>query len=304
MALICCPECKREVSDKAEHCPQCGYPIPKYVEHLKAEKEAADALRSRQEEDERKRKIQAEWELQAERKKKLDSTQNPPAVHTEQQHSHELQYEETSNKRVIGMIASGFAIFIGLGLYSDYAKDKNEAIAKAALVAKVKADFASYRDKLKTKHLPDKDYAAAQEALEAISSDMPEYNEAKALLPYVKQHISEVQKKDEAAKAAAEKVRQAEEEKERKAIEDAKYTKAGKRVHAKHPEWDAEDCNTIGEGKIRLGMTKAMVRAAWGSPYRVNTTHASYGTHEQWVMHEMGSSYVYFEDGICTSVQN
>ncbi|MFI5458653.1 MAG: zinc-ribbon domain-containing protein [Isosphaerales bacterium] len=27
MALINCPECKREVSDNALSCPQCGYPI-------------------------------------------------------------------------------------------------------------------------------------------------------------------------------------------------------------------------------------------------------------------------------------
>ena len=29
MALIKCPECGREVSDKAKKCPQCGYPIEK-----------------------------------------------------------------------------------------------------------------------------------------------------------------------------------------------------------------------------------------------------------------------------------
>ena len=27
MALMKCPECAREVSDKASVCPQCGYPI-------------------------------------------------------------------------------------------------------------------------------------------------------------------------------------------------------------------------------------------------------------------------------------
>ncbi len=27
MALICCPECNREISDKAKICPNCGYPI-------------------------------------------------------------------------------------------------------------------------------------------------------------------------------------------------------------------------------------------------------------------------------------
>lgn len=29
MALIKCPECGKEISDKAQSCPNCGYPIPK-----------------------------------------------------------------------------------------------------------------------------------------------------------------------------------------------------------------------------------------------------------------------------------
>ena len=29
MALIPCPECKREISDRAESCPHCGCPISK-----------------------------------------------------------------------------------------------------------------------------------------------------------------------------------------------------------------------------------------------------------------------------------
>jgi zinc-ribbon domain len=28
MALIRCPECKREISDQATACPECGYPLP------------------------------------------------------------------------------------------------------------------------------------------------------------------------------------------------------------------------------------------------------------------------------------
>jgi hypothetical protein len=31
MALIECPECKREISDKADSCPHCGYPIDKKI---------------------------------------------------------------------------------------------------------------------------------------------------------------------------------------------------------------------------------------------------------------------------------
>ena len=48
MALINCPECNKEVSDKAEICPNCGFGVAKYVKRQKeilkiqedAEKEA------------------------------------------------------------------------------------------------------------------------------------------------------------------------------------------------------------------------------------------------------------------------
>lgn len=31
MALIKCPECNKEISDKAEICVHCGYPISKWI---------------------------------------------------------------------------------------------------------------------------------------------------------------------------------------------------------------------------------------------------------------------------------
>lgn len=40
---------------------------------------------------------------------------------------------------------------------------------------------------------------------------------------------------------------------------------------------------------------------SWGEPLDINTTTGSYGTHEQWVY---GTSYLYFENGILTTIQN
>ena len=39
MALINCPECGREVSDKAVSCPKCGYPICDFIESFDFEKD-------------------------------------------------------------------------------------------------------------------------------------------------------------------------------------------------------------------------------------------------------------------------
>ena len=35
MALINCPECKNKVSDKANACPHCGFPIEEYLNNIK-----------------------------------------------------------------------------------------------------------------------------------------------------------------------------------------------------------------------------------------------------------------------------
>lgn len=39
MALIKCPECNTEVSDKATSCPKCGYPISDYISELEEQKQ-------------------------------------------------------------------------------------------------------------------------------------------------------------------------------------------------------------------------------------------------------------------------
>jgi hypothetical protein len=58
--------------------------------------------------------------------------------------------------------------------------------------------------------------------------------------------------------------------------------------------------NCVAERKIIIGMNKKMVRDAWGVPDNINTTTGSYGTHEQWVY---DSRYIYFKNGIVTSIQ-
>lgn len=58
----------------------------------------------------------------------------------------------------------------------------------------------------------------------------------------------------------------------------------------------------IFEGKVRIGFSKAMCKEAWGEPEDINTTRGSWGVHEQWVYRD--GSYLYFENGKLTSIQN
>jgi hypothetical protein len=54
---------------------------------------------------------------------------------------------------------------------------------------------------------------------------------------------------------------------------------------------------------VRLGMTKQDVRdSSWGKPKDINRTITEYMTYEQWVYD--GYKYLYFEDGILTTIQD
>jgi uncharacterized membrane protein YvbJ len=51
MPLISCPDCGRDVSDRAPYCPGCGYPISEYVQRM------ADVRKERQARLAEKRRI-------------------------------------------------------------------------------------------------------------------------------------------------------------------------------------------------------------------------------------------------------
>ncbi|OPY59456.1 MAG: hypothetical protein A4E55_00226 [Pelotomaculum sp. PtaU1.Bin035] len=54
---------------------------------------------------------------------------------------------------------------------------------------------------------------------------------------------------------------------------------------------------------VRIGMTQQEVlNSSWGKPKSVNKTTTQYGIHEQWVYGN--NNYLYFEDGILTTIQN
>lgn len=65
--------------------------------------------------------------------------------------------------------------------------------------------------------------------------------------------------------------------------------------------WDKNVCLTVAQKVVTIGMNKQMVIEAWGQPYDKHRTVTSYGVSEQWVY---SSHYVYFEDGLVTTIQN
>ena len=56
-------------------------------------------------------------------------------------------------------------------------------------------------------------------------------------------------------------------------------------------------------GGVRIGMTKEQVKNSnWGRPNSINRSTGSFGTHEQWIYG--GGNYLYFDNGVLTSIQN
>jgi hypothetical protein len=87
-----------------------------------------------------------------------------------------------------------------------------------------------------------------------------------------------------------------------------KWRATGDKVHKKAADlcqknsaWSIDDCETIAERKIHIGMNKQQVIAAWGKPKQVNETLTQNLTHQQWVYGLR--SYIYFEDDKLTSMQ-
>lgn len=98
-------------------------------------------------------------------------------------------------------------------------------------------------------------------------------------------------------KAKLDKLLKDREEKEKRAAA-ASRKKREAAIARQPPEIQA----LIRKRQIRIGMNREQVVLAWGRPSDINTTTFSRGTHEQWV-YSM-KSYVYFEDGVVTTIQN
>lgn len=80
-------------------------------------------------------------------------------------------------------------------------------------------------------------------------------------------------------------------------IEEEKFlkSKAGK-IHKKHPEWSKEDCISISENKIWIGMNYDMLVYMRGKPDNVNTSNYGDGPHYQACWHDYDASCFYFDN--------
>lgn len=356
MALISCPECKREISDKADSCPQCGYPISTIVPITTREELLTSVVCLKcgvpyaQNE-----KCCPHCNFTSSQVTYINSSSNKSIkpnysvfyklifslilaamtyaislycganestwlgdiilwltfvyiyaylirsgkILNDSSNNYKLEKFIYSTKSFITYFALIIIVSISYGQFIKYADKIKTEKFKVIRIENENKDFQEAKRLLKESTLDNNSWKVAASKLEAVSIDNPLYNEAQHLLPPVKVKLDEIQKQEK------ELDRKAKEDKEKaeKANEEAGLTLKGKKLRAKYPHWNIDDVDTISRGRAHIGMTTEQVAAAWGRPYKVNRSIGSYGTHEQWVMHEYGNTYVYFQNGICTSMQ-
>lgn len=97
----------------------------------------------------------------------------------------------------------------------------------------------------------------------------------------------------------AEQDKKREEEKARLAADKQKYQERLAELTRKYGKSTAKD---IMEGYVRTGWGKEKCIESWGEPRSINKSTGAWGVHEQWVYGD--GNYLYFENGILTSIQN
>ena len=149
----------------------------------------------------------------------------------------------------------------------------------AKLLADIKAAYSN------------KEYSEITSLMENMTKFHPDADEYKAARAIQSQAEKDQEAARRKAQAEAEKA-----ERERR----AKMSKI-ERIMEKY-NCDEDIATLISKGQVRRGMTDEQCRAAWGRPYDVNRTTSSWGVHEQWCYRS--GNYLYFENGILTTIQN
>ena len=196
MALLKCPECAREISDLAESCPQCGFPVANFIKKQKLQRIEQKTIKSE--------KIIYNEQL------KQDNYQKWLELNGSQVENNSMLVpnDEFSGKPnytfILGIIV--VIILSGLAWVFYTAHTERYAIEDQHTKAVVQSRnwFNSAKTLIKSNKLLDSELGNAKASLESVDASMVEYKEAQELLHAVIKRISAIEKAntDKAAKEA------------------------------------------------------------------------------------------------------
>lgn len=205
----------------------------------------------------------------------------------------EISPSTTLSQAIIGTIvlwtlAGGLGFFLFVGpRAAGYATRKYwrhlSALVVVLGVIIVASNFMEEREKTQRLEQMQERIKAAKAKADAIeAAKTPEQRQAEA----------------DAKVAAVEAEKLAKVEYERQLIENRKLLDEAAKADA------AKECALSRKKGVVIGMTADFVKkcTSWGKPDSVNRTTNTYGVREQWVYGH--TSYLYFKDGVLTSIQN
>ena len=85
-------------------------------------------------------------------------------------------------------------------------------------------------------------------------------------------------------------------------IKKLRHHKQDKRMSFLMSKYDVSTAIDIFNGRAIIGMSTEEATDSWGKPQDVNKTTTGSGSKEQWVYGN--GNYLYFEDGVLTTIQN
>ncbi len=121
-----------------------------------------------------------------------------------------------------------------------------------------------------------------------------------------KESINSIMDPTEFKRQAQYEIQKAKESEKLRLLELAKEEEEKKKADANRlseltKKYGIHNAQLIMQSKVQIGMSKEMCIESWGEPTKINRTITSGSIHEQWVYYK---SYLYFDDGILSGIQN
>ena len=302
MALIKCPECGKEISDKAEICPQCGI---NFVEYRKKEIEKEE-IRAEKEQKERENKVECpECKKLVEKDVELCPFCGFP-IQKEKKRQEDMLLEKQKKQKkygIIGCVIVMISVFIIIiSTYINNNSVESKLIGQWSCPNKNATWYYEFNEDLtgtflgytKGSNYPavtfDYVWSYDKESERVIITNI-ENNKEQNSFDIIEFSTDDIIIAD--VWASGEKTLTKE------------YVNLDSVVSA-YGTYDSDGSTKskyfpIGSDP-EIGMSETDVKlSSWGSPDSINKTTTEYGVHEQWIYGN--GRYIYLDDGVVTAIQ-
>lgn len=296
MALIKCPKCGKEVSDKVSICPHCNFEIATYYQKLQKEKNE-------------KEKIEREEELKS-KKENIQCPECGMLVNESIESCPSCGYpiQKEKSKKIKMLVGGCIAVILLIIVFLINIVVQNNSV-ESRIIGMWSCPNASaiwnyeFNDDYTGRFVgynPDSSYPAFdynftwsydKESSEVVIMDI-ESNDEKNSFKILNFEENDIIKVEETVFPYEEKTL---------TRGYFNYDKIVKE-HGSYTDSENQKKYWLSGSEPEIGMSEIDVKmSSWGQPNEINRTETEYGINEQWIYGD--GKYIYFEDGIVTSIQ-